>query len=116
MHLSRSEGFGMPALEARALGIPLIAVDMQPTTEFIPRKAAYWVPTRDTARVDGYGMMSFIEHIYDVDEAADMLVQAHDTYLNHRDDYKEMRHACLAGVEEYAHARMYPRLLSLLGF
>jgi glycosyltransferase involved in cell wall biosynthesis len=116
MHLSRSEGFGMPALEARALGIPLIAVDMQPTTEFVPRKAAYWVPARDTARVDGYGMMSFIEHIYDVDEAADIMVQAYDTYLNHRDDYEEMKHSCRVGVEEYAHTRMYRRLISLLGF
>jgi glycosyltransferase involved in cell wall biosynthesis len=116
MHLSRSEGFGMPALEARALGIPLIAVDMQPTTEFVPRKAAYWVPTRDTTRVDGYGMMSFIEHIYDVDEAADIMVQAYDTYLNHRDDYEEMKNACRVGVEEYAHTRMYRRLISLLGF
>jgi glycosyltransferase involved in cell wall biosynthesis len=116
MHLSRSEGFGMPALEARALGIPLIAVDMQPTTEFTPRKAAYWVPARDIVRVDGYGMMSFIEHVYEVDEAADILVQAYDTYLNHRDDYEEMKHACLAGVEEYAHTRMYQRLISLLGF
>jgi hypothetical protein len=44
------------------------------------------------------------------------MVQAYDTYLNHRDDYEEMKNACRVGVEEYAHTRMYQRLISLLGF
>jgi glycosyltransferase involved in cell wall biosynthesis len=115
MHLSRSEGFGMPALEARALGVPLIAVEMQPTTEFIPKKAALWVSVKGLEKIEGLGPMSFVEHVYDVDEAASIMVQAHDIYLNYRDEYEEMRQKCLEDISSYEHTRLYGQLLNMLG-
>jgi len=116
LHLSRSEGFGMPALEARALGKPLVAVDMMPTREFIPRGAALWVPVKETLQVESFGPMAFVEHVYDVEEAADIIVQAYDTYVNDRDAYQDMVERCLEGVEAYAHTNKYPTLLRMLGF
>jgi len=116
LHLSRSEGFGMPALEARALGKPLVAVDMMPTTEFIPRGAAFWVPVKDTQLTDGLAPQAFMEHIYDVEEAADIIVQAYDTYMNHREAYQDMVARCLEGIEDYTPMNKYPLLLRMLGY
>ncbi|MEM2607393.1 MAG: glycosyltransferase [Candidatus Bathyarchaeia archaeon] len=107
IHLSTCEGFGLPALEARALGIPLICVDMDPTREFIPRKGALWVKYHNTVKVDGYGWMSFIEHIYDPLEAAELIEQAHDIRLNYPSHYEDMRQHLLEGIEEYDYHNKY---------
>lgn len=111
LHLTTSEGFGLPALEARCLGKPLVALEMQPTTEFIPKKGCLWVKVTEMRRTKYMGYMDFIEHLYDIDEAADIIAQAHDIRLNYPSQYEDMRHKQLAGAKKYDYRVMYKRFI-----
>lgn len=114
LHLTKSESFGLPALEARALGKPLVAVRMPPTTEFIPEGGAFWVPFKEVKAVGGYGFMEFLIHEYDVKEAADMIVQAHETRWKYNSEYEDMRQKQLERIEEYHYKNLYKQFADLM--
>jgi len=107
LHLVKNESFGLPALEARALGKPLVALRMPPTVEFIPEPGAFWVPVSEVRRVRSYGVMDILSHEYDVAQAADMIVQAHDVRWNYPSQYEDMRSRLLEGIEEYHYSNLY---------
>jgi len=111
LHLTTCESFGLPALEARALGRPIIALDGTPTTEFIPRGGALWVPVHGTAPEMAMGFGSYSLYIYDTDEAADMIAQAHDIRVNYPSQYEDMRQRMFEGVEEYDYRVKYKEFL-----
>ncbi|RDD52933.1 MAG: glycosyltransferase [Candidatus Korarchaeota archaeon NZ13-K] len=107
LHLVKNESFGLPALEARALGRPLVALRMPPTVEFIPEAGAFWVPVSEVRRVRTYGVMDILSHEYDVAQAADLIVQAHDVRWNYPSQYEDMRARLLEGIEEYHYSKLY---------
>lgn len=111
-HMTTSEGFGLPALEARCLGKPLIALNMQPTTEFIPRGGALWVNVSGFRLTDYGGLMKIKEHLYDLDEAADMIVQAHDIRLNYPSNYQDMSSKQLRGASKYDYKVLYKKFIT----
>jgi len=114
LHLTKCESFGLPALEAMALGKPVVAVRMMPTTEFIPPDGAFWVSFYEVERVGGYGFMDFLIHNYDVQEAADVIVQAHDVRWNYPSQYEDMRQRLLERAKEYDYRRKYRVFVDLL--
>ncbi|MEM4765465.1 MAG: glycosyltransferase [Nitrososphaerota archaeon] len=111
-HMTTSEGFGLPALEARCLGKPLIALNMQPTTEFIPKGGALWVRTTGVRITEYGGLMHIKEHEYDLDEAADAIVQAHDIRLNYPSQYEDMCSKQLRGASRYDYKVLYKKFLT----
>jgi glycosyltransferase involved in cell wall biosynthesis len=111
LHLTTCESFGLPALESRALGRPIVALDGEPTTEFIPRGGAFWVPIQGTTPEMEMGFGAYILYIYDTDEAADMIAQAHDIRVNYPSQYEDMRQRMLEGVEEYDYRVKYKEFL-----
>lgn len=114
LHLTKCESFGLPALEARALGKPLIAVKMPPTIEFVPEEGAFWVRSNEVEQVGGYGFMDFLIHHYDIREAADAIVQAHDIRWNYPSEYEDMSQKLLEGIEEYHYRNLYKKFVELL--
>jgi len=114
LHLTKCESFGLPALEAMALGKPIVAVRMKPTTEFFPEEGAFWVSFNEVERVGGYGFMDFLIHNYDVQEAADMIVQAHDVRWNYPSQYEDMRQRLVERAKEYDYRKIYRKFVDLL--
>jgi glycosyltransferase involved in cell wall biosynthesis len=107
LHLSRAEGFGLPVLESRAVGTPLICLKMSPTIEFTPPGSALWVDVNGFEIKDNIGYIKFYLHNYDLDEASDVIAQAYDIYINQKSKYEDMKAKCLEGIEEYDYHNKY---------
>jgi len=90
LHLSGSEGFGMPPLEAMAVGTPVIYLDRPAVNEFA---VGVEVPVKEIVKLRH--RLGVIESaVVDVDVAVEVVKQALDLYG--RDEYEEMsKVACL---------------------
>jgi len=90
LHLSGSEGFGMPVLEAMAVGVPVVYLDRPAHNEFA---VGVEVPVKEIVKLRH--RLGVIESaVVDVDVAVEVAKQALDLYG--RDDYEEMsKVACL---------------------
>ena len=58
--------------------------------------------------------MQFLIHEYDIKEAADMIVQAHETRWKYNSEYEDMRQKLLKGIEEYHYSKLYKKFVDLL--
>jgi glycosyltransferase involved in cell wall biosynthesis len=101
LHLTKSESFGIPALESRAVGTPLVCLKMPPTTEFIPEGASLWVNNKGIVELGKIGGLDLVGYDYDINEASDVIAQAYDIYINQKSKYEDMKAKCLEGIEEY---------------
>jgi len=89
LHLSGQEGFGMPPLEAMAVGTPVIYLDAPVHNEF---SIGFKIPVRDTV-VLNHKLGKITCRKPDVDEAIDIVKQALDLY--NTDTYRELSHLCM---------------------
>jgi len=101
LHLTMSEAFGIPALEARALGKPLICLKMPPTIEFIPPKSALWIYNITMNDNDELGLLKLVKFEYDKAEAVDKIIQAYDIFVNYPSEYENMKQECLKDIEKF---------------
>jgi len=107
LHLTKSESFGIPALESRAVGTPLVCLKMPPTIEFIPENASLWINNTGMIEIDRWGGVYVIGYDYDVDEASEVIAQAYDIYINYKSKYEDMKAKCLENIEEYDYHNKY---------
>ena len=108
IHPAKSEGFGLPVLEALQLGTPVIAVDAPGVNEIVNERNAFIAPSRGVEYADypdpARALITFKMAKYDPRDLADVIDQALDaksdelynkvaegwrTVEKYRDTYKE---------------------------
>jgi DNA adenine methylase len=109
---SLSEGFGLPALEAMALGTPIVHAALPPLTEF---STGFTVPVTEITYYDkgeaGPSGIIFENHLYNINEYADIIMQVADLWRNKREaiiDYRARSWEKAYNMNIY---NMYRRLL-----
>jgi glycosyltransferase involved in cell wall biosynthesis len=105
------EGFGMPLLEANALGKPAIHSWFQPLSEFSNKECNITFPYDDVKEVVDNGV-EFELHVYDPEYLADAITRAIEIYGTA--DYDKMAAKCVESVKQMTIYELYPRLLSHL--
>ena len=109
---SLSEGFGLPVLECMALGTPVVHGELPPLMEF---STGFAVPIKeikyfDSAEVGPSGIV-YEQHLYDVDEFAEVLLQVVDIVRNRKEVLEDWRAKSFEKAKQLDIHNMYPRLL-----
>lgn len=115
VHPSLAEGFGLPLLEAMALGVPTIHIAYEPLTEFSSRDFSFQVPYTRVEYVSFGEGIEYELHLYDTNAFAETILVALDIYRNRSEIYNDMRAKALRVAKKYDIMKLYPRLLSHLG-
>lgn len=114
---SLAEGFGLPALEAMALGTPVVHAELPPLMEF---STGFTVPVRDVAYFDrgevGPSGIVYEQHLYDASEFADVLLQVVDMLRGRREAVVDWRVRSYERAVQYSIYAVYSKLLRLMGF
>ena len=82
------EGFGLPVLEANAVGIPAIHCDMPPLNEFTSPDFNFMFNYIDKQLVKSVTQY-WIFHVFPPDFLAEMIEFAIDVFKNNKDEYNE---------------------------
>jgi len=113
-HPSLAEGFGLPVLEANALGVPAIHLAYPPLVEFSDPKLNYWVNYKQLI-FDSFGEgIDYELHLYDPTEFAKAIVDAVKFKLDAPDEYEARREELRKAVAKYSIYELYPKLLSYI--
>jgi DNA adenine methylase len=109
---SLAEGFGLPALEAMALGTPVVHAALPPLMEF---STGFVVPVTDVTYFDkpehtASGII-FENYLWDPSAFADVILQVVDYYRNKRDAIVDYRRRAWLQARKLSIRRVYPRLL-----
>jgi len=95
------EGFGLPVLEANAVGTPAIHAWFPPLSEFSSKDFNFVFPYMERRLVKPQSGQYWVFHIYDPEHLAEMIKFAIDTYFEKREEYEEY---C---VKAYEHAKRW---------
>lgn len=101
---SHAEGFGLPLLEANALGVPCIAPSYMPLTEVASPESTLYVNVTRVKYVDLQQGILYMHHEYSVEELAERIVEAYNIYMYDRERYAEMS---VKGVEHSSKFNIY---------
>ncbi len=111
VHPALAEGFGLPVLEAMALGVPVIHIAYEPLTEFSDPDANIWVPYSSIV-YDSFGEgIEYELHLYEPKEMAEAILQAVDIARSKREEYEERKAKAMEKAREYDVMKHYPKLL-----
>ena len=109
---SLAEGFGLPALEAMALGTPCIHAELPPLMEF---STCFTVPVTGVSYLDkteaGVSGIIFESHLWDVDEFASRILEVASLVRNNREQLEEWRAKSIEAAGKLDIHETYPRLL-----
>jgi len=114
---SLSEGFGLPALEAMALGTPVVHAELPPLMEF---SKGWSVPIKEIlyfnkAEVGPSGII-YEQYMYDVKEFSEVILQVVDILRNKKEEYINYRIRSYEEVLKHSIFKVYSKLLKLMGY
>jgi len=114
---SLAEGFGLPVLEAMALGTPAVHAELPPLMGF---STGFTVPVRDVAYFDrsevGPSGIVYEQHLYDAGEFAEVVLQVVDMLRSKKEAVVDWRVKSYERVLQYSIYAVYSKLLRLMGF
>jgi glycosyltransferase involved in cell wall biosynthesis len=109
---SLAEGFGLPVLEAMALGAPCVHAELPPLMEF---STCFTVPVTGVSYLDkteaGVSGIIFESHLWDVDEFASRILEVAGLVRNNRERLEEWRAKSIEAAGKLDIRNTYPSLL-----
>jgi len=112
---SLCEGFGLPVLEALALGIPVIIPDYEPLNEIANDASSVKVPVISEEEHDFGDGILYQCHYYEPTTMAKAVLQAHETKEKDPKTYENMCRAALSHAKTFNCVEKYSEFLKLWG-
>jgi len=112
---SFSEGFGLPALEAMALGTPCVATELPPLKEFAKcwfvkySQVSYFDKT-----VAGPSGIIFEQYIYEPEDFAAQILNVADVIMNHKEVLEAWRLTAIEEAQKLSIMNVYPKLIRMV--
>lgn len=110
---SYCEGFGLPLIEANAMGTPVIHCLYPPLTE-ITGEHNITFPYSDIRWFDAQEGIQYEFHVYEDKELADAIKQSYDILVNKPDAYKELSSKAVEHAKKFDIFKLYPKLIQAL--
>jgi len=105
------EGFGLPVLEANALGIPAIHCWFAPLSEFSNTDFNFVFDYIEEKLVSQDNLQWWIFHMYDPEHLAEMMKYAVETWKSDKEQYLEYCTKAHEHASKWDYRKIYPRLL-----
>jgi len=112
---SVAEGFGLPLLEANALGVPVIHCWFPPLSEFSSQDFNFTWNYTDEILVNNPPSQYWIFHEYPIEALVDGIEFAVDTYNDNKEEYNEYCIKARKHAKSWDYRKIYPKLLKYLG-
>jgi len=111
---SMCEGFGVPLLEANAMGIPGIHCWFPPLDEFSSKDFNFVFNYQGTQMVNQGNVQYWVFHDYRPETMAEMMAHAIKIFQDSRGEYQEYCQKALDHTKAFDFHKIYPKLLSYL--
>jgi glycosyltransferase involved in cell wall biosynthesis len=112
---SFSEGFGLPALEAMALGTPCVATELPPLKEFAN---CWFVPYSQVSYFNrtpmGAGGIIFEQYIYEPEDFAAQILNVADLIVNKKEAIEAWRLTAMWDAQKLSIKNVYPKLIKMV--
>jgi len=112
---SVSEGFGMPVLEANAMGKPAIHAWFPPLSEFSSKDFNFVFGYSEETLVRQRNLQYWIFHEYRPERLAEMIVDAIKIFNESKKEYEEYCSKALDHSRNWDFRKIYPKILNHLG-
>ena len=109
------EGFGLPVLEANAVGTPVIHCWFPPLSEFSNSEFNFVFDYSYEKLVSQDNYQWWIFHMYEPEHLADMIKFAVEVWKNDKEQYQEYRAKAHEWASQWDYRRIYPKLLRHIG-
>lgn len=110
-----AEGFGLPVLEAMALGVPSIHLAYPPLTEFSKDSFNFYVPYNNVV-YDSFGEgIEYELHLYETKDFVEVIMQSLELIKESKEEYNERSKKAMEEAKKYDILKLYPRILEHLG-
>jgi glycosyltransferase involved in cell wall biosynthesis len=112
---SFSEGFGLPSLEAMAMGIPCVATELPPLKEFA---RCWFVPYSQVSYFDrtvvGPSGIIFEQYIYEPENFAAQILNVADLIVNKKEAIEAWRLSAMWDAQKLSIKNVYPKLIKMV--
>ena len=109
------EGFGLPLLEANALGKPAIHCWFPPLSEFSSKDFNFVFDYIEEAWAKCGATQYWIFHQYAPEQLAEMIMYAIDVYHNSKEEYQEYCFKAKKHAKNWDYKKIYKKLLKMIG-
>jgi len=109
---SYCEGFGLPLVEANALGVPVIHCMYPPLSE-ITCDANITFPYKDIQYVDLQEGILYEYHIYDTKDLASAILEARNIVKEEKEKYLKIKNKAVEHAKKFNIMKHYSKLLKL---
>jgi glycosyltransferase involved in cell wall biosynthesis len=114
IHPALCEGFGLPVLEAQALGVVPIHGDYAPLTEITMPEASFRVPIEKVELNPFFDGIMYTLHHFKPEDMVEKVKEAYELYTCNKEGYENMRSIAKSNALQYDANKLYTEFANLL--